>query len=121
MQGREAETEPNTANYTLVSPASAAGLPTVTASIKTIGPFGELVSRLWDVLPRREQRLLSRGVYRLAKARRARSPSSCMQRYEFAKATRSSSSSWAAMRRTTSQQRWFSVEVGSLAVSLPTP
>ncbi len=62
----KAETEPNTANYTLTSPGfTLLGLPTVTASIKTTGPFGEIVSRLWDVLPSGEQRLVSRGVYRL--------------------------------------------------------
>jgi fermentation-respiration switch protein FrsA (DUF1100 family) len=62
----KAETEPNTANYTLVSPGfTLMGLPTVKATIKTLGPFGELVSRLWDVLPSGEQRLISRGVYRL--------------------------------------------------------
>jgi predicted acyl esterase len=61
-----AETEPNTANYTLTSPGfTLMGLPTVTATVKTIGPFGELVSRLWDVLPSGEQRLITRGVYRL--------------------------------------------------------
>jgi pimeloyl-ACP methyl ester carboxylesterase len=60
------EAEPNTANYTTASSGfTLLGLPTVTASIKTIGPFGELVSRLWDVLPSGEQRLISRGVYRL--------------------------------------------------------
>jgi predicted acyl esterase len=60
------ETEPNTANYTMTSPGfTLIGLPTVTATIKTIGPFGELASRLWDVLPTGEQRLISRGVYRL--------------------------------------------------------
>ncbi len=62
----KAETEPNTANYTLSSPGfTLLGLPTVTATVKTVGPFGELVSRLWDVLPSGEQRLISRGVYRL--------------------------------------------------------
>jgi cephalosporin-C deacetylase-like acetyl esterase len=62
----KAETEPNTANYTLTSPGfTLMGLPTVTATVKTTGPFGELVSRLWDVLPSGEQRLISRGVYRL--------------------------------------------------------
>jgi fermentation-respiration switch protein FrsA (DUF1100 family) len=61
-----AETEPNTANYTLTSPGfTLLGLPTVTATVNTVGPFGELVSRLWDVLPGGEQRLISRGVYRL--------------------------------------------------------
>jgi predicted acyl esterase len=60
------ETEPNTANYTTISPGfTLMGLPTVTATIKTIGPFGELASRLWDVLPSGEQRLIGRGVYRL--------------------------------------------------------
>ncbi len=60
------ETEPNTANYTTTSSGfTMLGLPTVTATVKTIGPFGELVSRLWDVLPSGEQRLISRGVYRL--------------------------------------------------------
>jgi predicted acyl esterase len=62
----KAETEPNTANYTTVSNGfTLLGLPTVTATIKTLGPFGELVSRLWDVTPGGEQRLISRGVYRL--------------------------------------------------------
>ncbi|HEY2180133.1 MAG TPA: CocE/NonD family hydrolase [Solirubrobacteraceae bacterium] len=60
------ETEPNTANYTMTSPGfTLMGLPTVTATIKTTGPFGELASRLWDVLPSGEQRLISRGIYRL--------------------------------------------------------
>jgi fermentation-respiration switch protein FrsA (DUF1100 family) len=62
----EAETEPNTANYTLTSPGfTLMGLPTVKANVKTIGPFGEIAARLWDVLPSGEQRLITRGVYRL--------------------------------------------------------
>jgi fermentation-respiration switch protein FrsA (DUF1100 family) len=62
----EAEAEPNTANYTMSSSGfTLLGLPTVTASVKTTGPFGELVARLWDVLPTGKQRLISRGVYRL--------------------------------------------------------
>jgi predicted acyl esterase len=61
-----AETEANTANYTLESPGfTLLGLPTVTAGVKITGPFGELVARLWDVLPNGKQRLISRGVYRL--------------------------------------------------------
>jgi predicted acyl esterase len=60
------ETEPNTANYTLESPGfTLLGLPKVTAAVKVTGPFGELVSRLWDVMPNGKQRLISRGVYRL--------------------------------------------------------
>jgi predicted acyl esterase len=63
----KAELEPNTANYTMTSAGfTMIGLPTVTATVKTIGPFGELASRLWDVLPNGEQRLVSRGVYRLS-------------------------------------------------------
>ena len=62
----KAETEPNTANYTLTSPGfTLLGLPTVTATIKTLGPFGEIAARLWDVTPGGEQRLVSRSVYRL--------------------------------------------------------
>ena len=41
------------------------GLPKVTATISTVGQFGELAARLWDVLPDGTQRLISRGVYRL--------------------------------------------------------
>jgi predicted acyl esterase len=61
-----AETEPDTATYTLISPGfTLLGLPTVTADVKTLGPFGEITARLWDVLPGGQQRLISRGVYRL--------------------------------------------------------
>lgn len=41
------------------------GLPTVTARVDTAGPFGQLDSRLWDVAPDGQQRLVSRGAYRL--------------------------------------------------------
>jgi predicted acyl esterase len=60
------ETELNTANYSIPSSGfTMLGLPTVTANIKTTGPFGEIAARLWDVLPSGEQRLISRGLYRL--------------------------------------------------------
>jgi hypothetical protein len=62
----KAETEPNTANYTMTSGGfTLLGLPTVKATINTIGPFGEIAARLWDVTPGGEQRLISRSVYRL--------------------------------------------------------
>jgi len=62
----KAETEPNTANYTVVSPGfTLLGLPTISATIKTTGLYGEIAARLWDVLPSGEQRLISRGIYRL--------------------------------------------------------
>jgi pimeloyl-ACP methyl ester carboxylesterase len=59
------ETEPNTAEYTTTSSGfTLLGLPTVTATIKTVGEYGEIAARLWDVSGT-EQRLVSRGVYRL--------------------------------------------------------
>jgi predicted acyl esterase len=62
-----AETEPDTANYTLTSTGfTMMGLPTVTANVAATGVFGEIAARLWDVTPGGEQRLVSRGVYRLA-------------------------------------------------------
>jgi predicted acyl esterase len=61
-----AETEPNSATYTMASPGfTLLGLPTVTATVNTTGPFGELAARLWDVLPSGQERLISRGIYRL--------------------------------------------------------
>jgi fermentation-respiration switch protein FrsA (DUF1100 family) len=61
-----AESEPGTAEYTMTSPGfTLMGLPTITATVNTTGPFGELVGRLWDVLPDGTQRLITRGVYRL--------------------------------------------------------
>ncbi len=61
-----AETDPGTAVYTMTSPGfTLMGLPTITASVNTVGLFGELTARLWDVLPDGTQRLISRGVYRL--------------------------------------------------------
>ncbi|MBA3807797.1 MAG: hypothetical protein H0X28_05315 [Solirubrobacterales bacterium] len=60
------EVEPNSATYTVTSPGfTLLGLPSVTATVKTVGPFGEIASRLWDVLPDGQQRLVSRGIYRL--------------------------------------------------------
>jgi hypothetical protein len=62
----KAEEEPNTANYTMTSSGfTLMGLPTIKATIKDLGPFGEIVGRLWDVLPSGEQRLISRGVWRV--------------------------------------------------------
>jgi predicted acyl esterase len=41
------------------------GLPTITADVATAGNYGQIDARLWDVLPSGQQRLISRGVYRL--------------------------------------------------------
>jgi predicted acyl esterase len=120
----KAETEPNTANYTLVSPGfTLLGLPTVTASIKTIGPFGELASRLWDVLPSGEQRLISRGVYRLNENQTGTITFQLHGNgYEFAKGD---TVKLQLLGRDAPYYRAsngaFSIEVSNLSVSLPTP
>jgi len=62
----KAEMEPDSATYTTTSPGfTMMGLPTITASVKTVGDYGEIDARLWDVVASGEQRLISRGVYRL--------------------------------------------------------
>jgi predicted acyl esterase len=62
----KAETETDTANYTTVSKGfTLMGLPTITATIKTVGLYGEIAARLWDITPEGNQTLISRGVYRL--------------------------------------------------------
>jgi fermentation-respiration switch protein FrsA (DUF1100 family) len=60
-------TVPGTAVYTYATPSgfTLLGLPTVTATIQTIGDFGELNSMLFDVAPSGEEVLVSRGAYRL--------------------------------------------------------
>ncbi len=63
----KAEEEPDTANYTTTSSGfTLMGLPTVEANVVETGLYGEIAARLWDVLPSGEQRLISRGVYRVA-------------------------------------------------------
>jgi predicted acyl esterase len=120
----KAETEPNTANYTLVSPGfTLLGLPTVTANVKTTGPFGELVSRLWDVLPSGEQRLISRSVYRLGENQTGTITFQLHGNgYEFAKGD---TVKFQLLGRDEPYYRAsngvFSVEVSNLTVSLPTP
>ena len=54
-----------TYNYDTGSGFTMLGLPTVTATIQTIGDFGELDSMLFDVAPDGTERLISRGAYRL--------------------------------------------------------
>jgi predicted acyl esterase len=120
----KAETEANTANYTLVSPGfTLLGLPTVTANIKTIGPFGELVSRLWDVLPSGEQRLISRGVYRLNENQTGTITFQLHGNgYEFAKGD---TVKLQLLGRDAPYYRAsngvFNIEVSNLTASLPTP
>jgi predicted acyl esterase len=60
------EMEPDTATYTTTSSGfTMMGLPTIKADVKTTGLYGEITARLWDVLPSGQERLVSRGVYRL--------------------------------------------------------
>jgi fermentation-respiration switch protein FrsA (DUF1100 family) len=64
-----AEEEANTASYTTTSSGfTMLGLPTITANIVETGLYGEIAARLWDVLPSGQQRLITRGVYRLDEA-----------------------------------------------------
>src|SRR5436190_6797030 len=58
---------PGTATYTYDTPSgfTMLGLPTVKATIQTLGDFGELDSMLFDVAPDGTERLISRGAYRL--------------------------------------------------------
>ena len=65
----KAEEEANTANYRMTSPGfTLLGLPTVKATITDLGPFGEIAARLWDVMPSGEQRLISRGIWRIGES-----------------------------------------------------
>ncbi len=64
---------PGTAVYTAPSPGILLmGAPTLTARVRTRGPFGQLVGRLWDVDPSGRQALVARGVYRLRPNERGR-------------------------------------------------
>jgi predicted acyl esterase len=120
----KAETEPDTANYTLTSPGfTLLGLPTITATIKTTGSYGEIVGRLWDVLPSGEQRLITRGVYRLLENQTGTITFQLHGNgYEFAKGD---TVKLQLLGRDAPYYRAsnfpFTVEVSSLSVSLPTP
>jgi predicted acyl esterase len=62
----KSELEPDSATYTITSPGFLMmGLPTISAHVVTTGAYGQIDARLWDVLPSGEERLISRGVYRL--------------------------------------------------------
>jgi predicted acyl esterase len=41
------------------------GLPTISAHVATAGNYGQIDALLWDVLPSGQERLVTRGVYRL--------------------------------------------------------
>jgi fermentation-respiration switch protein FrsA (DUF1100 family) len=119
-----AETEPNTATYTTTSPGfTLLGLPKVTAHVTTIGPFGELVARLWDVLPGGEQRLITRSIYRLTENQTGTVTFQLHGNgYEFAPGD---TVKLELLARDAPYYRasngTFSIEVSNLTVSLPTP
>jgi len=63
----KSEMELDSATYTVTSAGfTMLGLPTVRAHVSTTGDYGQIDARLWDVLPSGEERLVSRGVYRLS-------------------------------------------------------
>ncbi len=69
----KAETEADTANYTTTSSGfTLLGLPTITADINVTGLYPEIAARLWDVTPGGEQRLVSRGIYRVAEGQQGK-------------------------------------------------
>ncbi len=64
---------PGTAVYAAASPGILLmGPPTLTARVRTEGPFGQIVGRLWDVDAAGQQALVARGVYRLRPNQRGR-------------------------------------------------
>ena len=62
----KSELEPDTATYTMTSPGFLMlGFPTITAHVTTVGPYGQIDTRLWDVHPSGEETLITEGVYAL--------------------------------------------------------
>ena len=117
------EIAPGTAVYTrdVSKPFTLLGLPTVRARIRTTGPFGEIVSRLWDVAPNGTQLLVTHGVYRLLDDQHGRVVFQLQgngYRFEAGhqvklELTGSDSPHWRKSNGT------FSVRVSSLVVGLP--
>ena len=62
----KSQMELDTATYTTTSAGfTMLGLPTIRAHVSATGPYGQIDARLWDVLSSGEERLVSRGTYRL--------------------------------------------------------
>jgi predicted acyl esterase len=63
----KSELEADSATFTMTSPGfTMLGLPTIKTDVKATGAYGQIDARLWDVLASGEQRIVSRGVYRLS-------------------------------------------------------
>ncbi len=118
-----AEEEPDTANYTTTSSGfTLLGLPTITATVKATGLYPEIAARLWDVLPSGEQRLVSRGIYRLAEGQQGSVTFQLHGNgYEFA---RGDTVKLQLLGRDAPYYRasngTFSIEASDVTVSLPT-
>ena len=99
------------------------GLPTITATIKTTGAYGEIVARLWDISPVGEQTLISRGIYRLTENQTGTITFQLHGNgYEFAAGD---TVELQLLGRDAPYYRPsnfpFTVEVSNLTISLPTP
>ena len=98
------------------------GLPTITATSKPRGPYGQIDTRLWDVLPSGEERLITEGVYRLTENQTGTITFQLNGNgYEFAKGDTvklellgRDAPAWRASNGT------FTVEVTKVSVALPT-
>jgi pimeloyl-ACP methyl ester carboxylesterase len=119
----KAEEEPNTATYTTTSAGfTLMGLPLLSADLKVTGLFGEIAARLWDVLPSGQQRLISRGVYRLGEGQQGHITFQLHGNgYEFAAGD---TVKLQLLGRDAPYYRasngTFAIEVSNLTVSLPT-
>lgn len=118
----KSELEPNTATYTTTSSGFLMlGFPTITAHVGTIGPYGQIDTRLWDVLPSGEEILVTEGVYSLTENQTGTITYQLNGNgYEFAKGD---TIKLELLGRDAPQWRAsnspFTVEVSNLSVALP--
>jgi predicted acyl esterase len=118
----KSELEPNTATYTTTSPGFLMlGMPTITAHVATTGAYGQIDTRLWDVLASGEEILITEGVYRLTENQTGTIKYQLNGNgYEFAKGD---TVKLELLGRDAPQWRAsntpFSVELSNLSVSLP--
>jgi len=103
IQTLSAQPVPGTAVYSYISGGfTLLGLPRVSATIATVGSYGELNSQLSDVAPDGTERLISRGAYRLTdhQIRTDQLPAARQRLLLRTGPHRPSWSCWAATRRT---------------------
>jgi predicted acyl esterase len=121
----KSQLEPNSATYTMTSPGfTMMGLPTISAQVVTTGNYGQIDARLWDVLPSGQQRLISRGVYRLIENQTGTITFQLHGNgYEFAKGDTVKLELMgrdAPYYRATNKEFPFTVKVSNLSAVLPT-